>query len=231
VSQQILAMGGGGFSMEPDNLALDRFLLSLARRRSPRVCFLPPDGSDQYIRRFYDAFTSLDSRPRHLSLFRPPTADIEGFLCDQDIIYVGGGNTRSMLAVWHEWGLPDILRTALDDGVVLGGVSAGAICWFDQGLTDSVPGKLLPLKCLGFLPGSCTPHAAATSARAQAYRDLVIEGSLPGGYIVDDSAALHFVDGDLARVVCSREGVGASRVEAGSGWLEEDTLPTERVYA
>ena len=101
--RQIIAMGGGGFSMEPDNLALDRYILEQTGKSRPVVCFLPTASGDAdgYIVKFYSAFTKLDCQPSHLSLFRPPTADLEPFIFENDVIYVGGGNTRSMLALWR----------------------------------------------------------------------------------------------------------------------------------
>src|SRR5258708_36298812 len=124
---QIIAMGGGGFSMEPDNPALDRYVLQQARRPRPRVCFLPSatDNVGSYLFKFYQAFSRLDCVPAHLSLFNLPTADLEGFVLEQDVIYVGGGNTRSLLALWREWGVDGIVSKASADGGVLAGISAG----------------------------------------------------------------------------------------------------------
>src|SRR5678810_1145979 len=152
-------MGGGGFSMEPDNPALDHFVIDLARRANPSVCFLATASGDaeSYIDSFYTAFRKLPCRPTHVPLFAR-TPDLKTVLLEQDVIYVGGGNTKSMLAIWREWGIPDLLREAWNGGTVLCGVSAGAICWFAEGVTDSIPGELTALPCLGFLPGSCCPH-------------------------------------------------------------------------
>ncbi len=199
----IVAMGGGGFSMEPDNPLLDRFILSLARVSSPRVCFLNPANSADYFYRFYQAFGLEACRTNHLDLCRPPTADLRAFLLEQDVVYVGGGNTRSMLALWREWGLPEILAECQAEGAVFAGVSAGMICWFEWGLTDSVPGTLGPLACAGLLPGSAAPHYDGERDRRPAFHGLVADGTLPPGVAADDSAALHYVDGELSEVVCS----------------------------
>jgi dipeptidase E len=209
---QIIAMGGGGFSMEPDNPALDRYVLEQCGKPRPKVCFLPTASGDAegYCLRFYTSFASLDCQPSNLSLFKPPTADLTSFLLEKDVVYVGGGNTRSMLALWREWGLDAILRQAWQNGVVLAGLSAGAICWFEQGVTDSIPGELGPLACLGFLPGSCCPHYDGEPGRRPAYHRLVSEGRIAAGYGVDDGAALHFVGGRLHAVVSSRPDVTAS---------------------
>lgn len=125
-------MGGGGFSMEPDNPLLDLYILRQANCDRPRICFLCPGGDETaYAYRFFVAFARHDCRPTHLSLFKPCTADIGAMLLEQDVIYVGGGNTRSMLALWREWSLDRHLRAAWERGAVLAGVSAGAICWFE----------------------------------------------------------------------------------------------------
>ena len=199
--------------MEPGNPRLDRFVLSLAGKDEPRVLFLSPAGDDGYALRFYEGFAGFACRPGHLNLFRQSTADLRGLVLEQDVIYVGGGNTRSMLALWREWGLPEILREAHEGGAVLAGLSAGAICWFEWGLTDSVPGTLVPLACTGLLGGSCAPHYDGESERRPSYQRLVAAGELPGGYGIDDSAALHFVSGELVEAVCSVPGRSAWRVE------------------
>ena len=149
----------GDFQWKPDNLALDEYILEQANQPHPSVCFLPTASGDspEYVVKFYAAFTKLDCQPIHLSLFRLPTADLAGFLLSQDVIYVGGGNTRSMLALWRGWGLNRILRKALENGVVLAGISAGAICWFEQGITDSVPGELSVFAGSGVSPRQLLP--------------------------------------------------------------------------
>lgn len=158
--KHIIAMGHGGFSMDANNLVLDHYVCEQSGKAHPSVCFLPQASGEapNYIINFYKAFTTLEAKPSHLSLFRPPTSDLESFILDKDIIYVGGGNTKSMLALWREWELDIILRKAWEQGVVLAGLSAGAICWFEQGSTDSIPGRLSALDCLGYLPGSYCPH-------------------------------------------------------------------------
>jgi dipeptidase E len=228
--KQIIAMGGGGFSMEPDNPALDRYILQQTGKSQPAICFLPTASgdADSYVVKFYAAFTELDCRPTHLSLFRPPSADLESFVLEQDVIYVGGGNTRSMLVLWREWGLEEILRQAWSEGVILAGISAGAICWFEQGVTDSVPGSLGPLSCLGLLPGSCCPHYDGEPERRPAYHRLLIEDQILPGFGVDDGVALHFVDRELHLVVSSRPDARAYAVEKVAGRVRDRAL--ESVY-
>ncbi len=220
----IIAMGGGGFSM--DDARLDEYIVQQVQKSQPKICFLPQAGAedDFYIVRFYRAMLDLGCAPSHLSLFRPHTAEIADFLLAQDVIYVGGGNTKSMLALWREWELDEILRQAWQQGTVLAGVSAGAICWFEQGLTDSIHNQLNPLPCLGFLPGSCAPHYDGEAQRRPRLHRLVASDEMPSGYGIDDYAALHFIDGELHEVVASREGAMAYRVERGGHGAVETAL-------
>ena len=209
--------------MEPDNLALDQYIIQQTGKAKPAVCFLPTASGDPepYILRFYQAFLKLDCRPSVLSLFRPPTADLAGYLLDKDALYVGGGSTRAMLALWREFGLPEILRRAYASGVILAGVSAGANCWFEACSTDSLPGVPQALACLGFLPGSFCPHYDSEPQRRPSFQAMIAQGKLIDGYAADDGAALHFVDGQLHAVVSSRPTAKAYRiVKAGDTALE-----------
>jgi dipeptidase E len=223
----IIAMGGGGFSMEPDNPLLDQYVLQTANKSDPVVCFLPTASgdADNYIARFYAAFSKLPCQPRHLSLFSPPP-DLAAFVADCDVIYVGGGNTRNMLAIWRACGMDTILRQAWQNGIVLCGVSAGAICWFEHGHTDSngPQAPLAPLACLGFLRGSCTPHYDGEPARRPSFHAFVQQGILPAGYALDDGAALHFIGDEVAHVVTSRPQARAFYVRCESGNIVEEPL-------
>jgi|SRR5215831_257384 len=204
--RQIIAMGGGALPQELDNLLLVRYFLAQTRRRKPKVAFIGAahGDSDAGRLRFYAGFSRFECRPTHLPLFARTPHDLESFVLEQDAIFVGGGNTKSMLAVWRDWGLDRFLRTAWERGVVLGGGSAGSICWFEHGLTDSIAGPLTALPCLGFLPGSNCPHYDSEPLRRPTFRNLVANGTLPDGVAADDGVALHYVDGRLARVVASR---------------------------
>lgn len=207
MQKQIIAMGGGGFSMEPENLLLDQYVLEQTNKRSPKVCFVPTASGDAsgYTDRFYHAFNTLDCEASHLSLFKPPTADLEDYVLSKDVIYVGGGNTRNLIVLWKEWGLDRIFRKAWESGIVLAGLSAGAICWFEEGVTDSIPGELTPMTCLGFIKGSNCPHYDGESERRPAYEGMVQTKKILPGLAADDGVAFHFIDDVLYKIVSSRE--------------------------
>ncbi len=224
--QQIIAIGGGGFTAEPKNPPLERYILAQTRKTNPSVCFLPTATGDAptYIAKFYAAFVNLRCRPSHVPLFER-TPDLRKALLSQDVIYVGGGNTKSMLAVWREWRLPEILREAWNSGTILAGISAGAICWFQSGVTDSWAEELRPLRCLGWLPGACCPHYDGEAERRPAVRRLVDQKLVPETLALDDGAAAHFVGRKLLRVVCSRPKAGAYRVRKEGRIVVEVSLP------
>jgi dipeptidase E len=229
----ILAMGGGGFSMEPDNPLLDDYLLSLARKQPPKVCFVPTASAESasYIVRFYRAFSGR-CIPADLTLFDGPlprkparTADLAEFLAEQDVIYVGGGNTANLLALWRAQGLDVLLRRALEGGTVLSGVSAGMLCWFQGGVTDSYGGTAAFHDGLGFIEGTACPHYDGEPERRPTYQRLIASG-LQDGYAADDGAALHFDNGKLVEVVTSRPDARAYRVELTNGQVIETVLPS-----
>ena len=231
VRRQIVAMGGGGFSTEADNPVLDRYVIQQLPGERPRVCFLGTASGDAegYLLSFYSAFTELGCEPAHLSLFRPATADIRSFLMSSDAIYVGGGNTRSMLVLWREWEVDQILRDAYESGILLAGVSAGANCWFESCVTDAVPGTLGPLAGLGLLPGSFCPHYDGERERRPAFHEMVRDGRLPNGYAADDGAALHFLDGELYAVLASRREARAYALNREGTAVSEEALPAQHL--
>lgn len=228
--RQIIAMGGGGFSMEPENLLLDQYIVSQVNRELPKVCFVPTASGDQstYIERFYNAFKTLPCKPTHLSLFEPEFLDLESFVLQQDVIYVGGGNSRNMLLLWKEWGLDIALRKAYEKGIILAGLSAGSICWFEEGLTDPLNAPLYKLDCLGFLKGSNCPHYDGENKRRPSYHRLMAEGKIIEGYGVEDGVALHFKNESLCCVVSSRVEAKAYFVKAVDGRVIETEV--DRVY-
>ncbi|MEP6973605.1 MAG: peptidase E [Actinomycetota bacterium] len=228
--RHIVAMGGGGFSM--DDPALDRYVLGLTDRPRPRVCFLPSaTGSvPTYILRFVDAFPSSGFETSFLDLFVRDDRDLRAFLLEQDVIYVGGGNTANLLAIWRAHGVDAILREAWEAGVVLTGVSAGANCWFEGSTTDSF-GRLAALPDgLGLLSGSFSPHFDSEPERRPLFHQLVAEGTLPSGVGCDDFAAVHLVGTELSEVVASRERAGAYRIARSEGGdVREEALPVTRL--
>ncbi len=226
--KQIIAMGGGGFSMEPDNPLLDRYILKQAISKQPKICFIPTASGDAdgYITKFYTFFEKQICVPSHLSLFKPHVKDIEAFLLSQDILYVGGGNTKNLLVLWKEWGLDQVMKKAWEQGIVLAGISAGAICWFEEGVTDSFGDELHALDCLGFLPGSSCPHFDGEDKRRSAYHDLIDSGHMQPGIALDDGAAVHYVDDSMKVVVSSRKEAYAYKVER----LQVDEERLETIY-
>src|ERR1700724_450191 len=225
-TRHIVALGGGGFSDDGLPTKLDDYINSLARNRRPRICFLPTASGDSetYPIKFYRAFPRRDCQPSDLALFRRTVADLRSFLLDQDVIYVGGGNTANMLAIWRTHGVDRILREAYDQGVVLAGISAGAICWFEASVTDSFVVDLAGLRDgLGLLSGSACPHYNSEERRRPVYRQLVGSG-FPPGYAIDDQVGLHFVDGELAEVASNAEGRSAYEVRLEGAAVRERPL-------
>lgn len=216
-SPQIIAFGGGGFSMENGNPLLDDHVLSLAGRERPRVCFIPTASgdADHYVVRFYRAFTPL-AETSHVSLFRRDrgAGAVEGNLREhllrQDIIYVGGGSVVSLLGTWIAHGLDRILEECWRNGAVLCGGSAGSLCWFEEAVT-AFHGPPQRVRGLGFLPYSNCVHYDAEPERRQEFHGYVGDGMV-AGYGVDDGCALHFVGTELRDVVSSKPGAGAYRV-------------------
>lgn len=204
--RQIIAMGGGGFSMEPENPLLDQYILRQSDKNIPKICFIPTASGDaeSYIERFYQAFEQHAAQPTHLALSNPPTTDLEDFVLQQDILYVGGGNTENMLERWKETGLDQIIRKAWEQGVILSGLSAGSICWYEQGVSDSTPGELTSLPCLGLLQGSSCPHYDGEEDRRPNYHRLMREGLITGGIAMDDGVGVHYVEQEIKQVISSR---------------------------
>ena len=227
-------MGGGGFQMEPDNPLLDDYVLTLARERSgrdqPRICLIPTATGDdrEVIADFERLYAPPRAEPRVLRLFARSDDDLAAVVREQDAVYVPGGNTANLLALWRLHGLDEVLRDAWEAGVVLAGMSAGAICWFDAATTDSFGPTLRPLPGgIGILEGTFVPHLHGEAQRLPLLRRLVGDGTIPPGYGVDDGAALVFHDRELVEVVTSDPAAGAWRVEPdGRGDTTEAALAT-----
>jgi peptidase E len=231
--RQIVALGGGGFSMEPGNPLLDAYLLDLVARPRPRVCFLPSASgdADHYVVRFYRHFGADRCEASHVSLFRREHGpeDVRAHLLEQDVIYVGGGSVISLLGVWRAHGLDTVLREAWEAGVVLCGLSAGSLCWFAEGVT-AFHGAPRRVSGLGLLPFSNTVHYDGEPGRRPAFHDFVGAG-MTAGYAADDGAALHFVGHELHRVVTSKHSARAYRVAAVGTEVVETELPHDYLGA
>jgi dipeptidase E len=226
----IFAMGGGGFTMEPANPLLDDYVLSLARVKEPRILFLPTASGDTtpQINAFKARFTGRTCVAEHLSLFRlrETKRPLREMVLDQDILYVGGGSMRNLLAIWRAHELDDMLVEAWQQGIVLAGLSAGAMCWFQAGLTRS-SGPPEPLEGLGLLEGSLTVHTDGEPERLPVWLKCLRDGSLPGGWALDDGVGLLFRGRRLDRIVSSRPGAEAQRVDAIAGELLRKRLEPE----
>jgi dipeptidase E len=229
--RHIVAMGGGGFSM--GDPLLDRYVLDLVEAARPKICFLPTASSavPVSVLRFMDAFPASRFEPTYLDLYNPTVRDLTSFLGEQDVIYVGGGNTANMLAVWRVHGADRALRAAWESGVICAGISAGANCWFEASTTDSfLTGNADPLRDgLGFVEGSFTPHYDGEAARRPALHRLVASGELPAGLACDDFAAVHFEGTSLVEAVASADGAGVYRVERDGDAVRETPLPVRRL--
>jgi dipeptidase E len=226
--RHIVAMGGGGLPLDDPPL-LDDYLLRLTGKERPRVCFVPTAAADAdaYVARFYRSMHADRCHATDLALFTRTVTDLRSFLLRQDVIYVSGGNTANLLAIWRVHGVDAILREAWEAGIVLGGPSAGGLCWFDGGVTDSFgPGLAALHDGLGFLAGSFCPHYDSEPQRRPTYQRLVAAGELPADYAADDGVSLHFAGTDLAAVVSAHPNARAYRVERRGDAATETALPT-----
>jgi len=222
---RILALGGASLDASSNDGALHQYLLDLTGYERPRICFIPTAGGDtpESIASFY-GFFARRAEATHLGLVSRQVDDIEAFLLAQDILYVGGGNTANMLAIWRVHGVDVALRRAWEAGVILAGPSAGAMCWFESGLTDSFGSELTPLKDgLRFLKGSFCPHYDSESLRRPRYLEAVGSGALADGYAVDDGVGLLFAGRDLAEAVAVLPETRAFHVERRRGRDAEET--------
>jgi peptidase E len=226
----LVAMGGGGFSMNDGVSPLDAYVLGLAARRRPTVCFVgtASGDSDGYTARFHDSFGPLDCVTTNLSLFSRTDATLADTLDSVDVVYVGGGSTANLLALWRLHGLDTALRArAAHRDLVVCGLSAGALCWFEGGVTDSFGPTLRALADgLGWAEGSLCPHYDGEAERRPAYHAAVRAGELADGYALDDGAAVHLIDGEVHGFVTERPNARAHRVERGTGGVRETVLPT-----
>jgi len=196
LNKHIIAIGGGGFGRNNSSYLIEKYILNLSSKSSPKVCFLPTatGDDDSYIVRFYSTFNSLNCKPSHIEFFSR-TINIKNHIMDQDIVFVGGGNTKSMLAIWNDWGMGDLLNDAYNNGVIMSGVSAGAICWFTSGITDSWQNELRILPCLDFISGTCCPHYDEEPSRIPFVKKILLEKQITNCFSIEGGSAMHFIDG------------------------------------
>jgi peptidase E len=229
--QRILAIGGASVGPSSTDWPLHQYLLDLTGQARPRICYLGTAAGEsaEHLAGFYATF-ARHAEATHLDLFARRVDDIEGFLLEQDAVYVGGGNTANMLAIWRVHGVDKALRAAWERGVVLAGWSAGAICWFEGGITDSFGPDLGPLKDgLKFLPGTFCPHYDSESLRRPRYESLVGSGALGDGFAADDGVGVLFDGRNFSEAVASLPGQHAYRVERRRGNNAEETQVRARL--
>jgi peptidase E len=213
----------GGLVSDANSTALFTEALALGRCVNPSVGFLATASGDSpaFVQRFYDTFRALPCRPSHLPLFER-TPDVRKYIAGLDVVLVGGGNTVSMLGVWHGWGLAEELRQAWARGTVLVGWSAGAICWFEVGLSDSYADRFEAVRGLGLLPGSCCPHYSQDAARREEFRRAVRMKRVPAGWGIDSGSAVHFRGSRPVRLLAPARSLGAQFVSD-----DDAAIPTE----
>ena len=191
-SKNIVAIGAGGFGRSLGSLEIEKYIISLINKKRPKICFIPTASGDSslYKLNFYRAFSKLDCITSHIDFFSR-TENLEKKVLTQDIIYVGGGNTKSMLAVWKEWNLHNILQNAYEKGIVMSGVSAGAICWFDKGITDSYAKDLAIIDCLGIVEGIACPHFDEEKERKPYVNDVINREIIKSCICIEGNCAVH----------------------------------------
>ena len=192
IEKNIVAIGGGGFGRTVKDLRIEEYILSLSNKEKPNICFIPTatGDNDSYKVNYYDVFTKFNCNPSHIDFFKR-TIDLSSHIPQQDIIFVGGGNTKSMLAVWKDWGLDVLLRKAYENGTVMSGVSAGAICWFDKGITDSYAKELAIIDCLGIVEGIACPHFDEEKEREPYVNDVIQREIIESCICIEGNCALH----------------------------------------
>ena len=224
-----ILIAGGGFGT-----TFIKYLASLTGQQRPRLCYLPTASADSEsgVIRWYENCAPLDVEPfaqeSFISSYRM-NRTFEEVLLSMDGIVVSGGNTLNQQAIWRAQGIDQVLREAWDRGIVLGGASAGSLCWFEEGTTDSRPIRLTKVECLGFLRGSHSPHYDAEGERRPTYQRMIRSGEMKPGYACDNDAGIYFVDNEVARVVRTREGAKVYYVSLVGGEIVERELPSELI--
>ena len=219
----IIAIGGGGFGRNPNHRKIEKYILELTGKEKPNILFFPTASAENqdYIIKFYKCFTKMNCEPSHVTFFQR-TPRLDSIINKADVIYVGGGNTKSMLAVWQEWKLDKLLLKAYNNGKILCGVSAGAICWFEQGITDSWASNLNVMDCLGFLPEMACPHYQEEKDRRPNVHKMLKQGKCSSGWAIDGGAAIHFKNGKYYKSIQFYSDSYVHYVSIKNGVVKED---------
>ena len=228
---QIIAIGGGGFGRNPNDPIIEKYILDQSNVSKPKVAFFPTATAEdtQYILNFYKAFSKLNCTPFDVSLFKK-THNLKSIIERSDVIYIGGGNTKSMLGVFKEWGLDKILIQAYKQGKVLAGVSAGAICWFTQGITDSWAHGLRVMDCMNLLEGCCCPHYDGEKNRRPSVIKFLNQKKISSCLAIEDGAAVHYKNNEIYTAVSFYEGKNAYHVSNKNNKIIEDVIKKKKLY-
>lgn len=224
-----ILIAGGNFGTE-----FIRYMATLTGKRRPRICYLPTASADSVVGtlEFFKHCAPLDVEPHVQNAFIESLSQKQGWdevLLSMDAIVCSGGNTLNQQAIWKAQGIDAVLRDAWDRGIVLGGASAGSLCWFEEGTTDSRPKALSIVKCLGFLKGSHSPHYDAEAGRRPLYHKLIGSGEMKPGYACDNDAGIYFEDNEVKRVVHTRDAAKVYYVSAANGQVTEKVMEPERI--
>ena len=224
-SRNIVAIGGGGFGRNPNKPVIEDYIVNLSPSKKPVDTFFPPASAEDtgYIVNFYTAFSKLNCKSQHISLFKK-TPDLKSIIDESDIIYIGGGNTKSMLAVFHEWNLDELIINAYKKGKILAGVSAGAICWFEKGITDSWAHGLRVLNCMNVLEGVCCPHYDGEANRRPSVEKFLKNKDISSCLCIEDGAAVHYQNETLKTAISFYKNKNAYQVKYTDNKLIENQL-------
>ncbi len=228
---QIIAIGGGGFGRTIYNNKIDNYIISQCNKEKPKVCFIPTASAEDksYTVNFYSVYSKFNCKPSHINFFQR-TPRIDSIINKQDIIFVGGGNTKSMLAVWKEWKLDTLLKKAYERGAILCGVSAGSICWFEKGVTDSWASNLNVIDCLGLLKGNNCPHFNSEKDREPSVNDFIKNGIIDSCYASDDGSALHFKDGKVFSAVSFYKDANSYYLSYENNQVKKEIIDSISIY-
>ena len=231
MDKQIIAIGGGGFGRNPGIGIIEKYILEQSKKEIPNICFIPTaTGDDEsYKVSYYATLTKLNCNPTHLDFFKR-TPNLEKIIMKNDIIFVGGGNTKSMLAVWRDWGLDIILKEAYESGVIMSGVSAGAICWFQKGITDSWANRLNIIDCLSFTKGNCCPHYDEEAERKPSLSNFILNEQINECFAIEGGCALHIKNDAVFKAVSFKEEKNSFLVKKEDEKIIENVLPKINLY-